>query len=67
MAYIGYRVNDPNGDKIDDQGNKFFGWEDKYDDWVPLYSSCLVKYQTHTDGSFKDQTSAAQNGTNTYL
>lgn len=65
MAYIGYRVLHPDGDKTDDQGNKFYGWEDKYDDWVPLYSACLARYRTYTDGSFRDQTSAAQNSQNT--
>lgn len=67
MAYIGYRVNHPDGDKTDDDGNKFFGWEDKYDDWVPVFSACLHPYNSHTDGTFKDQTSAAQNSQNTYL
>lgn len=42
------------GDKADDNENKFFGWEDKYDDWVPLYSACLSKYQSYTDGTFKN-------------
>lgn len=65
MAYIGYRVMHPDGDKTDDQGNRFFGWEDKYDDWVPLYSACLARYRTYTDGTFRDQTSAAQNSQNT--
>lgn len=36
MAKIAYRVNHPMGDKKDKDGNKYFGWEPTYDEWIPL-------------------------------
>jgi hypothetical protein len=39
MAKIAYRVNHPMGDKKDQDGNKYFGWEPTYDEWIPLYSA----------------------------
>jgi len=27
------------GDKKDPDGNKYFGWEPTYDEWIPLYSA----------------------------
>ena len=53
MVYIAYRVNHPDGDSVDTEGNKYFGWEPEYDDWVPLQSARLSKYQSMSDPSFK--------------
>jgi len=38
MAFIGYRVYVENGPKSDERG-KFDGWSNRFDEWVPLYSS----------------------------
>ena len=43
MAKIAYRVNHPMGDKKDPDGNKYFGWEPTYDEWIPLYSAKIRK------------------------
>lgn len=39
MVHIAFRLNHPDGDKTDSQGNKFFGWEEAWDEWLPLYSA----------------------------
>ena len=39
MVQIAFRLNHPDGDKTDSQGNKFFGWEEAWDEWLPLYSA----------------------------
>ena len=38
-ARIAWRINHPEGDKTDAAGNKFFGWEEAMDEWLPLYSA----------------------------
>ena len=43
MTKIAYRVNHPMGDKKDPDGNKYFGWEPTYDEWIPLYSAKIRK------------------------
>lgn len=42
MAEIAFRVDHPEGDKEDEKGNKFYGWDDKFDEWVPIYSAKLA-------------------------
>lgn len=39
MVKIAFRVNHPMGDKKDSDGNKYFGWEPSFDEWIPLYSA----------------------------
>jgi hypothetical protein len=60
MVYVGWRIRHPDGDKTDGDGNKFYGWEDSYDEWLPLQSARLAPLHTHTDSSFKNMTSEAQ-------
>ena len=39
MIHIAFRMNHPDGDKTDAQGARFFGWEEAWDEWLPLYSA----------------------------
>ena len=55
----------PDGDKTDKQGNKYFGWEEEYDEWMPARSARIAPYQKYTTDSLENQTSAAQNTTTT--
>lgn len=32
-VYVGYRVYEKEGHKTDDDGRRFVGWSNKYDDW----------------------------------
>jgi hypothetical protein len=48
MVYIAFRIYHPDGDKQDKNGLKFYGWDEFYDEWFPLYSSRLAKFNTHT-------------------
>ena len=50
MAHIGFRIYENNGDKVDDKGNKFFGWEQTFDEWIPLYSARITEYSKFTQG-----------------
>lgn len=38
-VHIAWRINHPEGDKTDSAGNRFFGWDETNDDWLPLYSA----------------------------
>jgi len=59
MIYVAFRVSHPSGDKIDKEGEHFFGWDETFDEWMPRSSARLAKYQTHTDESLKSQTPEA--------
>ena len=48
MAYIGYRVFNEDGKKIDDDGRRFAGWSKKYDEPIPLYSPRIAKFNSKT-------------------
>lgn len=50
MAHIAFRIYDISGDKVDEKGNKFFGWESTFDEWIPLYSARITEYQKYTKG-----------------
>jgi len=65
MAQIAFRISHPEGDKTDAAGNRFFGWDDQCDEWLPLYSARIQRYQKHTGDGLEDQTSAAQNSGST--
>lgn len=59
MLHIAFRVSHPEGDKTDEEGNQFFGWDDKFDEWMPRSSSRIQRYESRTGGSLRDQTSEA--------
>lgn len=61
QVLIAFRVPHPNGDKTDKAGNKYFGWEEEYDEWMTERSSRIAQYQKHTTDSLENQTTAAQN------
>ena len=65
MIHIALRVEHPDGDKKDEGGVPFFGWNKDFDEWMPLYSARVAPFQQHTNDSFLNQTSLAQNNTNT--
>ena len=50
MAYVAFRIYENNGDKTDEKGNKFFGWESTFDEWIPLYSARITEYSKFTQG-----------------
>ena len=39
MIKIAFRVMNPQGDQDDGKGNKFYGWDESFDEWLPLYST----------------------------
>jgi hypothetical protein len=41
MIKIALRVMHPEGDKKDGQGNSFYGWDESFDEWMPLYTARL--------------------------
>lgn len=41
---VAFRVPHPNGDKTDKNGNKYFGWEEVYDEWMPECSARIAPY-----------------------
>ncbi len=61
QVQIAFRVPHPDGDKTDKAGNKYFGWEEYYDEWMTERSARIAPYQKHTTDSLENQTSAAQN------
>ena len=64
MVQIAFRISHPDGDKKDQDGTNFFGWDKEYDEWVPLFSARLASFKEHTEG-FENQTSSAQNTNST--
>ena len=32
-VFVAFRTYDENGSKVEDDGRKFFGWSEKYDEW----------------------------------
>lgn len=61
QVQIAFRVEHPSGDKTDKAGNKYFGWEEEYDEWMPERSARIAPYQKYTTEGLENQTSAAQN------
>ncbi len=44
--FVGYRHFHPEGSKTDDDGNKFFGWSDRYDNWISSGDIRVQKYHS---------------------
>lgn len=65
MVRIAFRIYHPDGDKTDKKGQKFYGWEETYDEWFPLYSARLNRFNTHTSENIDYMTEAAQNKNST--
>jgi hypothetical protein len=61
MANIAFRVYHPDGDKVDKAGVKFFGWDETFDEWLPLYSPRIQKFNTYTSDNIDHMTTVAQN------
>lgn len=61
QVLIAFRVLHPEGDSTDKAGNKYFGWEECFDEWMTERSSRIAPYQKHTTESLENQTTAAQN------
>lgn len=41
-VYVGYRIYDEEeGHKVDDDGRKYVGWSNKYDEWVSVTSPTI--------------------------
>ena len=40
-ALVGFRIYEDEGHKVDDDGRKFTGWSNKYDDWVTVTSPTI--------------------------
>ena len=50
--YVAFRTYHEEGSKNDEEGRKFFGWSEKYDEWhgvadvqVQRYGSCHLQYR----------------------
>lgn len=61
MAKVAFRVNHPDGDSTDKDGNKYFGWQESFDEWITLFSARIAKYQTHTGDDLRQQSQNYQN------
>lgn len=45
-ALIAFRIYDEDGSKLDDDDRKFFGWSEKYDEWIPVTSIFIQRYKS---------------------
>lgn len=45
-AYVGFRVYEEEGHKTDDDGRRYTGWSNKYDEWKPVICPTLQRYNT---------------------
>lgn len=43
MVYVAFRRLDEDGPKTDDEGRRYNGWSDKYDEWINPYSLRIQK------------------------
>lgn len=41
---VGFMMYHPEGNKEDDDGRKFFGWSDKFDETISAYSPRIQKF-----------------------
>ena len=41
---VGFRVYHPEGNKEDDYKNKFFGWSERFDEWIAAFNPRIQKY-----------------------
>ena len=41
---IGFRLYHPEGNKEDNNKEKFFGWSESFDEWLPAYSPRIQKF-----------------------
>lgn len=55
-VHIAFRVPHPDGDRTDNAGNKYFGWPEEFDEWIPERSSRIAPYKTYTTESLENQT-----------
>lgn len=47
-AYVAFRIYNENGKKIEETtGKRFDGWTAKFDEWIPIYSPRIQKFDTH--------------------
>ena len=44
MAHVALRVEHPDGDKKDEDGKPFYGWNKEFDEWMPLYSARIAPF-----------------------
>ena len=44
QIFVGYRTYDENGDKIDTEGRRFFGWSSRYDEWLTVTNPRVQPY-----------------------
>ena len=45
-ALVAFRIYDDEGSKVDEDNRRFFGWSEKYDDWIPVTSILIQRYKT---------------------
>jgi hypothetical protein len=45
-ALVAFRIYDEEGSKVDEDNRRFFGWSEKYDDWLSVTSILLQRYKT---------------------
>jgi len=44
--YVAFRTYDDEGSKTDDQGNRFFGWSERYDAWYGVTDAQVQRFDT---------------------
>lgn len=45
-AKVAFRIYDEEGSKLDDDDRTFFGWSEKYDEWIPVTSMLVQRLKT---------------------
>ena len=45
-ALVAFRIYDDEGSKTDEENRRFFGWSEKYDDWIPVTSILIQRYKS---------------------
>ena len=59
-ALIGFRYFDPNGSRTDQEGNRYFGWSESEDEYIPLWNSRIAKLNSHISPYFSNNHDAIE-------
>ena len=57
---IGFRTYHPEGNREDNNKEKFFGWSESFDEWIPAFNPRIQKFNTFAK-SFEESNSQLGN------
>ena len=60
MVNVAWRVYHPDGDKKDGDNKTFFGWDETFDEWIPLQSAIIAPLHTHSSQTMENMTNESQ-------